>query len=155
MKVKVTIHDLKPYQKEFLFADLEYLKAEMKFEIFENLEKIKNNRMLSLKLLKVINEHNPFGVRVNSIDEILKTSFEILKNINIIEFETKENKNDVMFLLLINDAYFEVIKQVSFGIPTYTKSDFIRKLKKNIKKTYGNDFKIEEIKDENQKSNCL
>jgi len=145
MKIKVVMYDLEPYKLEFLKADLEYLKAEMKFEVFETLEKIKNNKMLSLKVLNIINKYNPFGTQITSIEDILKASLEVLKSLNVVEYEIHEDENYVTFYLTISDLYFEVIKKCSFGLPVFTKSDLLRKLKKNIKKTYGNKFTIEEI----------
>ena len=144
MLLKAKFKNLKSYQKEYLEQDILFGKAQVKKEVFEALDKIKNDKNLSLKLVRAINKANPFGSMFDSIDDLVSVPLETMINMDIIKIREPIHKGVETYVLMeVADMFFDLMKQATFkmsGILGLGKKGFIRKTEKGFKKDYGKKF---------------
>lgn len=135
MKLKITLYNLKDYQKEYLKADLEYFKQSMKLEIIETLEKFKNDRSFWIKLFREISNRSLIS-KINY--EASMTALEAISKIDLVKYSIEDKINKVVIDLYIDEAFFEIQKHLTIfrKFLGMSKKDFIKKLSKEINKTY-------------------
>jgi len=150
MKVQVVLKDLPAYKQEFLEADLHYFKADMKYEIYETIVKLRHNRGLSFRIVNAIRKH--FKIMDYTLDAFL-TSLETLKMIDIIKYKVWHEGRTSYFELEIDPIYFEYVEHLRKFDPLklskvgFTKKELLNRLEKEIRKTYTENYEIKVLEE--------
>lgn len=146
MKLKITLEDMPAWKQDMVDADYRFFQADMKFQLCEAIEKIKNSHGLSYRILRLMKKASKF---VDLTLDSFLTNLEVLKAYQVFTYNIKHEENIRTIIDLdVNDDYFMVVHQIRQGNPMMSrmglnKKDFIKKTEKELKKTYTNNIKIE------------
>lgn len=147
MLLKITLKDLKPYQREFLEADLAFGQAQIKKEVFDALEKIRNDKNLSTRLVNMINRANPFGIIFENVEDIIKTPLETLKTMDVLKYTLNFSGGETTLRINVDNFFFDLIKQSTFGLGGILglgKKGFVKKTEKGFRNDYkGHEISVE------------
>lgn len=140
------MYNLKDYQKEFLRADIEYFVKGLKYDILEQLEKLKGDRNFWFKLIRQVSNRSLLG-KINY--EAVTGSLEAISKLNLVQYQFEDKVNKVIIELYIDEAFFKIQEHLGIfkkflGI---TKKEFVNKLSKELSETY-HDTPIIEVLEE-------
>lgn len=147
MKLKITLEEMPAWKQDMIDADFRYFQADMKFQLCEAIEKIKNSHGLSYRILRLMKRSSKF---VDATLDSFLTNLEVLKAYQVFAYNVKHEENiRTVVDVEINDDYFMVVHQIRQGNPMLSKmgmnrKDFINKTEKELKKTYTDKLNIEE-----------
>ena len=147
MRVRLYYRNLPSYKKEYLKADFDYLIAFSKFQVLDSIEKLKQNRGFTFKLLNLLKKY----AKVTSIDAFLN-NLEILASVKFIDYKYRDNGKEVIIDLFIDDAYFNITEMIRktdrlLGWVLYSKEKLLNRIRNESMKTYTRDFDYEIIED--------
>jgi len=147
MKLKITLEGMPAWKQDMVDADYRFFQADMKFQLCEAIEKIKNSRSLSYRILRLLKRSSKF---VGATLDSFLTNLEVLKNYQVFTYNIKHEENIRTIIDLdVNDDYFMAVHQIRQANPMMSKmglnkKDFMKKTEKELKKTYTKNIKIEE-----------
>jgi len=145
MRVRAILKNMPGYKQEYLEADLNHLKAYMKYEIAEEIDKFRNNRGLTARVVNMLKKVSPLS---NITIDMFLDRLEIAKQIELMKVEEiKHEGKTSTFTLYVDDLYFQMVdllgkNNFKFLVKGNTKKKFVEKLKKMIYKDYTKDFEV-------------
>lgn len=142
MKFKIVIGKLNPIYQRFLEADYHYFQRKLELELYECLDKLRNDRGLSLKLLRGVGKVLPSGYMVNLTYNSFLASLETLEGIQLIDYKISHKGKTSTVEVEIHDLYLSLVKALRtnpmgrFSKIGMTAKEFVRKSEKTLKKHY-------------------
>lgn len=140
--VEMCLENLPEVKKDFLKNDMEHFILSERVEMYDWIEKIKNDRNIALKLMRMAKTTN-VGL------EMVHSNLDIFFNVDLMKSKVVEEGNRVFVYFSIWDGYFSFFEQLKShplfrmalaGQKKGTKKGMVEFFEKQLRKTYDSHF---------------
>jgi hypothetical protein len=151
MKFVITAKNLKEYQISYWSADLEHYKAQLRFELCEMSERLRDREIVN-KLTAVFGNLGSVlpAMHIGSYNiRIAEERLKVLCGIPVFDYSiTPSDSGEVVVILHWTKYYVDLFRELN-AIPGYNfESTTRRMIEKATRETYTKDFTLEVVKDD-------
>ena len=145
MKLLLVMKGLPQNKKELLEADLKHLKVQLQDDVHEAYLKLKHNRGFLFRTANILKK---FSKSQQITMDMLRIALESFTGLEIFKYNIQYVDSITNVEMEVIDEYFLLTQQMSGFLGRLVGNDkkgFIKMIEHEARKTYTEDFKLEEV----------